>query len=107
MWVHLILGLSILLLGITRLLVRRRVPLPPWSPRLGPRARWVQGHTEHVLLWLLVVVPLTGLPLLLGDDDLLPIHVTAQICLYAAVTVHLATVIGCRTWPRMVTGRAV
>lgn len=106
-WVHVVLGLSILTVGVVRILVRRRTALPPWSPRLGPTARRLQGWTERLLLGLLIVVPLTGLPVLLGDDDLLPIHVTAQICLYATLAVHLGTVLVCRTWPRMVTGRAV
>ncbi len=107
LWVHLALGLTILALGVTRIVVRRRVGLPPWSPRLGPRARKLQGWTERALLALLIVIPLTGLPLLLGDDDVLPLHIAAHVCFYVALATHLATVVSCRTWPRMVTGRPV
>ncbi len=106
-WVHLALGLTILILAVTRLVVRHRVGLPPWSPRLGPRARRLQGWTERALLGLLVVTPLTGVPLLLGGDDLLSLHVAAHVCLYAALATHVGTVLACRTWPRMVTGRPV
>ena len=45
-----------------------------------------------MLLVLLVVVPATGLLLVAGSDDLLPVHVAAQIALLAAVAVHVGLV---------------
>jgi hypothetical protein len=57
--------------------------------------------TEVALLNLLFVVPLTGLSLVLGDDDLLPLHVAAHVAFFVALAAHLGMVIGRRLVPRM------
>ena len=57
--------------------------------------------TEVGLLALLVVIPLTGLALVLGDDDLLLLHVAAHLAFFVALAAHLAMVLGKRLLPRM------
>jgi cytochrome b561 len=90
--VHLILGLTVLALGVVRPLWRRVAGLPPWSEHLSDgQRRWVHW-TERALLVLLVVVPLSGLLLVAtGDDDWLPLHVGAHIAFFVALAAHLAT----------------
>lgn len=97
---HVLLGLSILTIAVLRVLWRR-TGLPPWDPRLSTRDQRVVHATETALLALLFVVPLTGLALVLGDDDLLPLHVAAHIAFFVALAAHLAMVIGKRLVPRM------
>ena len=57
--------------------------------------------TEVALLTVLVVVPLSGLALVLGDDDLLPLHVAAHVAFFVALAAHLAVVLGKGLLPRM------
>lgn len=90
---HVLLGLAIIALGSARLLWRRTTPLPPWAPALGATARRVEGGVEKVLLTMLLVVPGTGLLLVAGEDDWLPVHVAAHVVLFAAVGVHVALVL--------------
>jgi cytochrome b561 len=90
---HLVLGFSILALGLARLVWRRTTPLPPWADHLGPGERRLESWLEKILLTLLLVVPGTGLLLLAGSDDLLPVHVTAQIALLAVIAVHVGLVL--------------
>ena len=98
---HVVLGLSILALVLVRVVWRSTTPLPPWDERLTERDRRVVHATEIALLALLVVVPLTGLALVLGDDDLLPVHVAAHIVFFVALAAHLGLVLGRRLLPRM------
>jgi cytochrome b561 len=98
---HVVLGLAILALVLTRVLWRATTPLPPWDERLSAGNRRFVHATEVALLGLLVVVPLTGLALVLGDDDLLPLHVAAHVAFFAALAAHLAMVLGKRLLPRM------
>ena len=98
--VHVALGLTILSLAVIRVLWRR-TGLPPWDPRLTPRDQRMVHATEVALLTLLFVVPLTGLSLVLGDDDLLPVHVAAHVAFFVALAAHLGMVIGRRLVPRM------
>jgi hypothetical protein len=53
------------------------------------------------LLTLMFVVPATGLALVAGSDDLLPLHIAAHIAFFVAVAVHVGTVAGKRLTPRM------
>ena len=53
------------------------------------------------MLTLLFVVPLTGLALVLGDDDLLVIHVAAHITFFVALAVHVGLVLRRGLLPRM------
>jgi cytochrome b561 len=98
---HVVLGLAILALVLARVLWRATTPLPPWDERLSAGNRRFVHASEVALLGLLVVVPLTGLALVLGDDDLLPLHIAAQVAFFAALAAHLGLVLGKRLLPRM------
>jgi cytochrome b561 len=98
---HVVLGLAILALVLTRVLWRATTPLPPWDERLSAGNRRFVHATEVALLTILVVVPLTGLALVLGDDDLLPLHIAAHVAFFAALAAHLGMVLGKRLLPRM------
>jgi len=84
-----VLGLSIMLLGLFRVLWRARTPLPPWADYIGPGKRRLQSLLEKVLLTLLFVVPGTGLLLVVGSNDWLPVHVTAQVLLLGVIALHV------------------
>jgi cytochrome b561 len=99
--VHVLLGLLIIALGVVRVLWRRFTPLPPWDPRLTRRDQRMVHATETALLTLMFVVPATGIALVLGSDDLLPLHVAAHVAFFVAVGAHLAMVLGKRLVPRM------
>lgn len=90
--VHVLLGLSIILLGLIRVLWRATTPLPPWAEHLSAGERRVEGWLERALLTLLFVVPATGLALLALGDDWLPLHITAQVVLLATIAVHIGLV---------------
>jgi cytochrome b561 len=90
---HVSLGVLIVLLAGARIAWRRTAGLPPWAAALGERERRWATYVERTLLALLVAVPLTGLGLVAGDDDLLPLHVAGHIALYAAVAAHLTLVL--------------
>jgi cytochrome b561 len=98
---HVALGLAILALVGVRVLWRATTPLPPWDERLTVGDRRTVHATEVALLASLVVAPVTGLALVLGDDDLLPLHVAAHLAFFAALAAHLAMVLGKRLLPRM------
>ena len=66
---HVLLGLSIMLLGLLRVVWRARTPLPPWADHLGPGERRLESLLEKALLTLLFVVPGTGLLLIAGSTD--------------------------------------
>lgn len=104
--VHVALGLAVLGLGIARWAWRRLDSLPAWAPQLTGRDKRLAHWTERVLLTMLLVVPVTGIALLVsGDDDLLWLHVTAQVLLMVAVAAHLALVLARRLLPRMLPTR--
>jgi cytochrome b561 len=98
---HIALGLTILALALVRVAWRRSTPLPPWAPQLreGER-RWLQA-SEKGLLTMLFAVPLTGLVLVLTDDDLLPLHVAAHVGFFVALAAHVGLVVRRRLLPRM------
>lgn len=89
---HVLLGLTVIALGVARLLWRRRTPLPPWAPALGRVGRRIEGDVEKALLTLLLVVPATGL-LVAADDDWLAVHVTAHVAFFSALGVHVGLVL--------------
>mgnify|MGYP000848784822 CR=1 FL=1 len=91
--VHVLLGLSILLLATLRVLWRRLTPLPPWAEHLSPGERRLEGVLEQALLTLLFVVPASGLVLLALGDDWLALHLAAQLVLLAAVAIHVGLVL--------------
>jgi cytochrome b561 len=92
--VHVTLGVLILAVAITRVAWRVNTPLPPWAPSLTPAERRVATASERTLLCLLFIVPATGLVLVLGDDDLLPLHITAHVAFFLALATHLSLVLG-------------
>lgn len=90
---HVVLGLSLLLLTMIRLVRRRVVPLPPWAQTLSEGERRLAHRTEQVLYLALVVMPLSGIGVLLLDDDLLPVHIASHVTLYAALALHVGLVL--------------
>jgi cytochrome b561 len=90
---HVLLGLSLLALGLVRLLWRRTTPLPPWAEHLSGGERRLESWLERLLLMGLLVVPATGLLLVAGEEDWLPIHVAAQIGFLTVTAVHVGLVL--------------
>ena len=89
---HLVLGLTVLVLGLVRPLWRKVAGLPPWSEHLSASQRRLAGRTEKALMLLLVLVPLSGLLLLgTGDDSWLPLHIGAHVAFFVALAAHLFT----------------
>ena len=87
---HLVLGLTVLALGVLRPMVRRVAGLPPWSEHLSAGQRRLAGLTEKSLMLLLVVVPLSGILLIgTGDDSWLPLHIGAHVAFFVALAAHL------------------
>jgi len=93
MTAHVLVGTGIIVLTVVRWWWRRRTGLPPWAPGLSAFERRWAHVTEHLLYALLVVVPATGIALALGDDDLLALHVTGHVVLYAAVAAHVGMIV--------------
>ena len=89
--VHVLLGLSIM--ALVRVVWRVATPLPPWAPFLRPGERQLESVLERLLLTLLFVVPATGLLLIAGDSDWLPVHIAAQLVLLAMIAVHVGLVV--------------
>ncbi|WP_158068915.1 cytochrome b [Cellulosimicrobium sp. CUA-896] len=91
---HVALGTTIVVLALARLAWRRLTPLPPWAPGLTAGERRLAHGTELALYVSLLVMPATGVVLLLsGDDDLLWLHVTSHVVLFAALALHLGLVL--------------
>jgi len=89
---HLLLGLTVLALGLVRPLWRKVAGLPPWSEHLSAADRRLVHWTERALLLLLVVVPVSGLLLVsTGEDTWLPLHITAHVGFFVALVAHLFT----------------
>jgi cytochrome b561 len=91
--IHVLLGLSIMLLGVLRVLWRATTPLPPWAPFLEAGERRLESALEKLLLTLLFVVPATGLLLIAGESDWLAVHIVAQLVLLAVIAVHVGLVL--------------
>jgi cytochrome b561 len=99
---HVVLGLAILALALARTAWRIGTPLPPWDERLGPLDRRVQNATELVLIGTQYVIPISGLWLILADDDdVLPLHVAGHIAFFVALAVHVALVLRRGTLARL------
>jgi cytochrome b561 len=91
--VHVMLGVSILVLATVRLLWRRHTTLPPWAPGLSPAERRLAHWTERVLYVLLFAIPLTGLWLVLVSDDAVAVHVAAHVAFFVAFAAHIGLVL--------------
>lgn len=98
---HVLLGLTIIALGVLRLVWRRTTALPPWDPRLSPANQRVVHGTEVSLLALQFVVPATGILLVVGSDDMVVVHIAAHVAFFLALAAHLGMVIGKKLVPRM------
>ena len=112
--VHVAIGCSILALTLIRSVWRRIVTLPPWPDTLSAAGRRFASWTERALYALLIVMPSSGLalvllsgedfevadraewqaPLDLVDDDLLVgVHVASQVLLLVAIALHVGFVL--------------
>jgi cytochrome b561 len=98
---HVLLGLAIVAIGIVRVVWRRTTTLPPWDPRLTRTDRKVLHRAEQTLLAMLFVVPATGIALVVGSSDLVPLHIAAHLCFYAALALHVGVVVRRRVVGRM------
>lgn len=91
---HVVLGVTILALGVVRVLWRVAGSLPPWAPALGDAERTLEGLLEKALLALLFLIPLSGLLLIgTGEDDYLPLHVAAHVAFFVVVGLHVGLVL--------------
>ena len=91
--IHVLLGVSIVVLGVVRVLWRTTTPLPPWAAHLSHGERRFEAWLEKSLLTLLFVVPATGLVLLTIGRDWLALHIAAQVALLAAIALHVGLVL--------------
>jgi cytochrome b561 len=102
---HVLLGLAIIAIGLLRVVWRRTTPLPPWDPRLTGTDRTIMHWAERTLLAMLFVVPATGIALVVGSTDLLPLHIVAHLCFFAALAAHVGVVVRRRVIGRMLWSR--
>ena len=111
--VHVALGVGVLALAALRLLWRAGTPLPEWAEGLSPTERRVAHVVERLLYATLVLIPLTGLALVLAsgedwdlgnrewvapfeladDDVLLGAHIATHLAFFAALAVHVGLVL--------------
>lgn len=98
--VHVVLGLTILALGVARVAWRATTPLPPWAEALTQVERALESRLEKVLLVLLFVVPGTGLLLVVGEGDWLPLHIGVHLLFFATVALHVGLVLKRTVWHR-------
>lgn len=91
---HVALGVTILVLAAVRLVWRLTTPLPDWAPTLSAGERRLAHWTERVLYVLMFAIPITGLVLVVADDDdLLGVHVAAHIAFFVAIACHVGLVV--------------
>jgi cytochrome b561 len=90
---HVVLGSSILVLALLRLMWRRHHGLPPWAESLSPGERTLAHWTERVLYALLFAIPATGLWLVLVSDDAVALHVAAHVTFFVTVSLHIGLVL--------------
>jgi cytochrome b561 len=91
---HVVLGVTVLVLALLRVGWRRVGGLPPWADALSPAERTLEAWLEKVLLASLFLMPISGLALVLsGEDDWLPLHVAAHVVFFVAVGLHVGLVL--------------
>ena len=89
---HLTLGLAILLVGVVRPLWRRYDGFPAWSEALTPGEQRLVHGVERSLMTLLVLVPASGIAMVLArSDGWLPLHIAAHAAFFLALGFHLFT----------------
>lgn len=91
--IHVVLGVTILLLAVLRLVWRTTTPLPPWATTLSVGERRVAHRTEQALYLSMVAMPLTGIATLVGGDDLLPAHIATHVLFVVAILGHLGLIL--------------
>jgi cytochrome b561 len=91
---HVILGSVILALAVGRLVWRLTTPLPPWAGTLSNGERTLAHWTERALYVLMFAIPLTGLWLIVADDDdaRWP-HVSTHIAFFVVFVLHVSLVL--------------
>jgi cytochrome b561 len=90
---HVLFGVSLILLALTRVVWRRLGGLPPWADHLGAGERRLEAALEKMLLIMLFVVPTTGLILISGGEQWLVLHVSAQVVLLVVIAAHVGLVL--------------
>ncbi len=90
---HVMLGLLVLALVVSRVVWRRTAGLPPWAEGLSAGERSLAHWTEKALLALLFLIPLSGLSLVVVSYDLLPLHIAAHIAFFVTIAAHLGLVL--------------
>ena len=91
--VHVVLGVTILVVATIRLVWRLTTPLPPWAATLSSGERRFAHWTERLLYVCMFAIPITGLWLIAADDDdVLVAHVAAHIVFFVAVAAHVGLV---------------
>ncbi len=91
---HVVLGATILALAAARLAWRLSTPLPPWASSLSRVERRIAHWTERSLYALMFAIPISGLALIIGDDDdLLGVHVATHVMFFVAITMHVGLVL--------------
>ena len=95
--IHIVLGITILLVVVIRLGWRRRVGLPPWDSSLSKGDQRFATWTERLLLASVALMAGSGL-LVLTADDWLALHVGAHITFFVLVALHVGFVLGRRLW---------
>lgn len=92
--VHVVLGVVILGLAVVRLMWRLATPLPPWAAALSHGERTLAHWTERALYLLMFAVPLTGLWVILADDDdAVTPHVLTHIAFFVVFVFHVGLVL--------------
>ena len=92
--VHVILGSVILTLAVLRLAWRLTTPLPPWAETLTHGERTFAHWTERALYVLMFAIPLTGLWLILADDDgARTPHIVSHIAFFVVIVLHVGLVL--------------
>lgn len=89
---HVVLGVTILVLAALRLAWRLATPLPPWAETLSAAERRIARWTERALYALMFLIPASGIALIVGDDDLLALHVAAHIGFFVVLALHVGMV---------------
>jgi len=91
--IHVILGSIILTLAVVRLIWRFTTPLPPWADTLSEGERTLAHWTERALYVLMFAIPLTGLWLVIvDDDDARWPHVLSHIAFFVVFVLHVSLV---------------
>jgi cytochrome b561 len=90
---HVLLGVSLVLLALMRIVWRRVGGLPPWADHLAAGERRLEGLLEKLLITMLFAVPATGLILIAGGEQWLTLHVTAQVVFIAVIAAHVGLVL--------------